>query len=80
MINKKEVERYLGYGKNNPDERTTEPVSYTHLYMNYVVIDLEMCKVPKLYRRNYKHANETIRIGAVLLDSEFKKIATLRIF
>ena len=24
MINKKEVERYLGYGKNNPDERTTE--------------------------------------------------------
>ena len=48
--------------------------------MNYVVIDLEMCKVPKLYRRNYKHANETIQIGAVLLDSEFKKIATLRIF
>ena len=48
--------------------------------MNYVVIDLEMCKVPKLYRGNYKHANETIRIGAVLLDSEFKKIATLRIF
>ena len=24
MINKKEVERYLGYGKNIPDERTTE--------------------------------------------------------
>ena len=48
--------------------------------MNYVVIDLEMCKVPKLYRRNYKHAKETIQIGAVLLDSEFKKIATLRIF
>ena len=38
--------------------------------MNYVVIDLEMCKVPKLYRRNYKHANETIQIGAVLLDSQ----------
>ena len=48
--------------------------------MNYIVIDLEMCKVPKLYRRNYKHASETIQIGAVLLDSEFKKIATLRIF
>ena len=48
--------------------------------MNYVVIDLEMCKLPKLYRRNYKHANETIQTGAVLLDSEFKKIATLRIF
>lgn len=53
---------------------------FLQVYMNYVVIDLEMCKVPKLYRRNYKHANETIRIGAVLLDSEFKKIATLRIF
>lgn len=24
MINKKEIERYLGYGKNIPDERTTE--------------------------------------------------------
>ena len=48
--------------------------------MNYIVIDLEMCKVPKLYRRNYKHANEIIQTGAVLLDSEFKKIATLRIF
>ena len=45
--------------------------------MNYVVIDLEMCKVPKLYRRNYKHANETIQIGAVLLDSEFKKNANI---
>lgn len=48
--------------------------------MNYVVIDLEMCKVPKLYRRNYKHANETIRIGAVLLDSEFKKLQHLEYF
>ena len=45
--------------------------------MNYLVIDLEMCKVPKLYRRNYQYANETIQIGAVLLDNEFKKIATL---
>lgn len=53
---------------------------FLQVHMNYVVIDLEMCKVPKLYRRNYKHANETIQIGAVLLDSEFKKIATLRIF
>lgn len=48
--------------------------------MNYVVIDLEMCKVPKLYRRNYKHANETIQIGAVLLDSEFKKLQHLEYF
>ena len=34
--------------------------------MNYVVIDLEMCKVPKLYRRNYKHANETIEITVMI--------------
>ena len=37
--------------------------------MNYLVIDLEMCNVPKDYRsRSYKYANETIQIGAVLLD------------
>ena len=45
--------------------------------MNYLVIDLEMCRVPKLYRSKYKYANETIQIGAVLLDDEFKRIATL---
>ena len=32
--------------------------------MNYLVIDLEMCRVPKLYRSKYKYANETIQIGA----------------
>lgn len=31
----------------------------------------------KLYRSKYKYANETIQIGAVLLDDEFKRIATL---
>ena len=37
--------------------------------MNYLVIDLEMCKVPRDYRsKRYKYANETIQIGAVLLD------------
>lgn len=36
-----------------------------------------MCRVPKLYRSKYKYANETIQIGAVLLDDEFKRIATL---
>lgn len=45
--------------------------------MNYLVIDLEMCRVPKHYRSKYKYANETIQIGAVLLDDEFKRIATL---
>ena len=39
--------------------------------MNYLVIDLEMCNVPRDYRsRSYKYANETIQIGAVLLDEE----------
>ena len=43
--------------------------------MNYLVIDLEMCKVPRDYRsKRYKYANETIQIGAVLLDEEFKRI------
>ena len=46
--------------------------------MFYLVIDLEMCKVPRNYRsRSYKYANETIQIGAVLLDAEFKRIGTL---
>lgn len=46
--------------------------------MNYLVIDLEMCKVPKNYRtKEYKYANETIQIGAVLLDEEFKQIGRL---
>lgn len=46
--------------------------------MFYLVIDLEMCKVPRDYRsRSYKYANETIQIGAALLDEEFKRIGTL---
>lgn len=39
---------------------------------------LEMCKVPGDYRsKSYKYANETIQIGAVLLDDTFKRIGTL---
>jgi inhibitor of KinA sporulation pathway (predicted exonuclease) len=46
--------------------------------MNYLVIDLEMCKVPRNYRtEEYKYANETIQIGAVLLDEEFKQSGRL---
>ena len=46
--------------------------------MNYLVIDLEMCKVPRNYRtKEYKYSNETIQIGAVLLDKEFKQIGRL---
>ena len=46
--------------------------------MNYLVIDLEMCKVAKHYRtKKYKYANEIIQIGAVLLDEYDKQIGTL---
>lgn len=46
--------------------------------MNYLVIDLEMCKVPKNYRgKNYKYASEIIQVGAVLLDEEYKEIGKL---
>lgn len=49
--------------------------------MNYLVIDLEMCRVPRDYRsKRYKYASETIQIGAVLLDEEFKRIGTLSQF
>lgn len=41
--------------------------------MYNLIIDLEMCNVPRDYRqRSYKYANETIQIGAVLLDENFK--------
>ena len=45
--------------------------------MNYLVIDLEMCRVKKLYRKTYKYASEIIQIGAVLLDEGFNRIATM---
>lgn len=46
--------------------------------MNYLVIDLEMCNVPKHYRsKKYKYANEIIQVGAVLLDEEYEVIAKL---
>ena len=46
--------------------------------MNYLVLDLEMCKVPKHYRNAmYKYATEIIQIGAVLLDQKFNVIAKL---
>ena len=46
--------------------------------MYNLIIDLEMCNVPRDYRRrSYKYANETIQIGAVLLGENFKRISTL---
>lgn len=40
-----------------------------------VVVDLEMCKVPKANRTSkYRWQNETIQIGAVLLNKEYEII------
>ena len=39
---------------------------------NYVIVDLEMCKVPVGIRRNFRSAYEIIEIGAVMLDDEYK--------
>lgn len=39
----------------------------------YAVVDLEMCNVPKWLRsKKYPYGKETIQIGAVLLDEEFR--------
>ena len=44
--------------------------------MDYLVLDLEMCKVPKNYRRkDYQYATETIQIGAVLLNMCIRSMA-----
>ena len=46
--------------------------------MNHLVLDLEMCKVPKVYRgKNYRYATEIIQIGAVLLDEAYEVIGRL---
>lgn len=45
--------------------------------VNYLVIDLEMCGVPQMYRTGkYKYSNEIIQIGAVLLDQKFMQADT----
>lgn len=42
---------------------------------NYVIVDLEMCKVPKGFKReSFKSTCELIEIGAVLLDDTYKII------
>ena len=46
--------------------------------MFYLVIDLEMCRVPRDYRNKaYHYAYETIQIGAVLLNEGFKQVGTM---
>ncbi len=45
--------------------------------MYHVVIDLEMCRVPRRSSADYRYKMETIQIGAVLLDENFVRIGTL---
>ena len=43
--------------------------------MKYVVLDLEMCRIPKsLMTEEYKWTRETIQIGAVLLDERYNVV------
>ena len=49
--------------------------------MKYAVVDLEMCCVPKGYRKSgYKYRQETIQIGAVLLDEDYEVIDEFNTF
>lgn len=44
--------------------------------MHYIVVDLEMCKVPKKNRtKEYHFKNEIIQIGAVKLDENFSEVS-----
>ena len=40
----------------------------------YVVVDLEMCRVPAKMRKEYRYKNEIIQIGAALLDERLNVI------
>ena len=45
--------------------------------MTYLVIDLEMCKVPYYTdKKRYKYSREIIQIGAVLLDEQYQQVST----
>lgn len=49
--------------------------------MNYVVVDLEMCGVPKFSGEQGKQLrNETIQIGAVLVDEHYKIVSTFNTY
>lgn len=49
--------------------------------MKYIVIDLEMCKVPKSLRTpEFPWCQETIQIGAVLLDEDFVEVDRFKTF
>ena len=47
--------------------------------MNYVVIDLEMCKVPKCIETKCINMQQrSLKLGQFLLNEDFRQIATLR--
>ena len=41
---------------------------------HYVVIDLEMCKVQKMFKKTYGYSQEIIQIGAALMNEELEII------
>lgn len=47
---------------------------------NYVVIDLEMCRVPDIKKKQFEYTSEIIEIGAVLLDDTFKISDTFKTY
>lgn len=48
---------------------------------SYVIVDLELCRVPKGFRRDtYKANNEWIQIGAVILDDSLEITDTFMAF
>ena len=43
--------------------------------MKYIVLDFEMCQIPKAYRtKEYRRSREIIQIGAVMLDEDYEII------
>lgn len=47
---------------------------------SYVVIDLEMCSVQRIFRRSFSHKTEIIQIGAVLLSENFQPLGEFSSF
>ena len=47
---------------------------------SYVVIDLEMCAVQRIFRRSFSHKTEVIQIGAVLLSEDCQPLGKFSSF
>ena len=47
---------------------------------SYVVIDLEMCSVQRIFRRSFSHKSEIIQIGAVLLSEDCQPLGRFSSF